>query len=53
MQTGKSPQGFSIDIRAPSGGTFYFRTYAVIDGVNVYSPEYQITIIASMGGGSY
>ena len=51
IQTGRTPKEFSADITAPSGGNFYFRAHAVIDRVNVYSPEYQITIIAPMGGG--
>lgn len=51
MQTGKTPQEFSVEIMAPAGGTFYFRVHAVVDGVNIYSPEYQIIIIAPMGGG--
>ncbi|HWR26351.1 MAG TPA: hypothetical protein VN316_00580 [candidate division Zixibacteria bacterium] len=51
IQTGKTPQGFSAVIKAPSGGTFYFRAHAIVDGINIYSPEYQINIIAPMGGG--
>ncbi|VVB85794.1 Secreted repeat of uncharacterised function [uncultured archaeon] len=50
-QTGKSPQGFSTEITVPSGGYFYFRANAVVDGVNILSPEYQISIIAPTGGG--
>lgn len=53
IQTGKSPQGFSADIRVPAGGTFYFRVRAVVDGVDVFSNEYQISIIAPMGSGGY
>ncbi len=53
IQTGKTPEGFSAGIIVPAGGTFYFRAYAVVDGMNVYSPENQITIIAPMGEGGY
>jgi hypothetical protein len=45
IQTGKSPQEFIADFYAPTGGTLYIRAYAVVDGVHVYSPEYQILII--------
>jgi len=51
VQTGKAPQGFSTIIKAPAGGDFYFRAHATVDGIDVYSPEYRITIIAPMGGG--
>lgn len=51
IQTGKTPQGFSAEIMVPAGGNFYFRAHATVDGVDVYSPEYQIAIIAPMGGG--
>ena len=51
IQTGKTPQEFRVEIRAPAGGDFYFRTHAVVEGINVYSPEYQIRIIAPMGEG--
>jgi len=50
-QTGKTPQGFSVTIKTPSGGSLYFRAHAIVDGTDVYSPEYQITIAAPTGGG--
>ena len=54
IQTGKTPQGFSAGIKTPSGGTLYFRAHAVVDGINVYSTEYQISIILqTSGGGGY
>lgn len=55
-QTGSTPQTFSADLKAPSGGgPVYFRAHAVIDGVDIYSPEYQITIVPlyTGGGGGY
>ncbi len=55
IHSGKTPQGFEERIKAPGGGTFYFRAHAMVDGINIYSPEYQIVIIAPMGegGGGY
>jgi hypothetical protein len=55
-QTGSTPQTFSAELTAPSGGgPVYFRAHAVVDGVDIYSPEQQITIIplytGSGGGG--
>lgn len=51
IQSGKTPQGFSATIKTPSGGSIYFRAHAMVDGTDVYSTEYQITIVASTGGG--
>lgn len=54
--TGKTPQKFSVDLKAPAGGDLiYFRVYATVDGVDVYSPEYQIAINPRYtgGGGGY
>jgi hypothetical protein len=54
---GKSPETFSVDLIAPAGGDLiYFRVYATVDGVDVYSPGYQIAINARYtggGGGGY
>jgi hypothetical protein len=54
-QTGSTPQTFSANLTAPSGGgPVYFRAHAVVDGVDIYSPEYQITIApvyTGAGGG--
>ncbi len=54
-QTGSTPQTFSDNLTAPSGGgPIYFRAHAVVDGVDIYSPEQQITIIplyTGAGGG--
>ncbi len=54
-QTGSTPQTFSANLTAPSGGgPIYLRAHAVVDGVDIYSPEYQITIsplYTGAGGG--
>jgi hypothetical protein len=54
--TGNSPETFSMDLIAPAGGgPIYFRVYATVDGVNIYSPGYQIAITPRYtgGGGGY
>ncbi len=51
IQEGKTTAMFSAELKAPAGGTVYFRAHARVDDVDIYSPEYQITIIAAMGGG--
>lgn len=50
-QTGKTLQAFNATIMTPSGGTLFFRAHATVDGTDVYSPEYQITIATPTGGG--
>ncbi len=60
-QTGSTPQTFSAELTAPSGGgPIYLRAHAVVDGVDIYSPEKQIAIIplytgagGGGGGGGY
>ncbi|VVB85483.1 Uncharacterised protein [uncultured archaeon] len=52
VQTGNTPKTFSADLKAPAGGgPVYFRAHAVVDGTDVYSPEYQITIVPLYTGG--
>jgi hypothetical protein len=55
--TGKSPDTFSVNLIAPAGGDLiYFRVYATVDGVDIYSPQYQIAIsprYTGGGGGGY
>ncbi|VVB87690.1 Uncharacterised protein [uncultured archaeon] len=52
MQTGQTPGTFRTDLTAPAGGgPIYFRAYALVDGTDIYSPEYQITIIPRYTGG--
>ncbi len=51
-QTGSTPQTFSANLTAPSGGgPIYLRAHAVVDGVDIYSPEYQIAITPLYTGG--
>jgi hypothetical protein len=45
IQSGKTSEEFIADFYAPAGGTLYIRVLAVVDDVQVYSPEYQILII--------
>ncbi len=52
VQTGSTPQTFSANMTAPSGGgPVYLRAHAVVDGVDIYSPEYQVTIVPLYTGG--
>jgi predicted nucleic acid-binding Zn ribbon protein len=44
IQTGYTPAEFSVELKAPSGGLIYFRSHAVVDDTEIYSPEYKITI---------
>jgi hypothetical protein len=51
-QTGSTPQTFSAELTAPSGGgPVYFRAHATVDGVDIYSPEQQIIITPLYTGG--
>lgn len=45
VQSGKAPQEFSTEIKAPANGTIYFRAHAIVDGEDLYSDEYRITIV--------
>lgn len=45
VYTGKVPQKFSIELKAPASGIIYFRAHAIIDGFDAYSNEYVIKII--------
>jgi hypothetical protein len=52
VQTGQTPGKFSAEQKAPAGGgPIYFRVYAIVDGFDIYSSEYQITIIPRYTGG--
>jgi hypothetical protein len=55
VQSGKTPAKFSAQFTAPSSGSIYVRAYAKVDGVDVYSQEYPITINPRYtgGGGGY
>jgi hypothetical protein len=48
--TGKILQQFSTGIIIPPSGTIYFRAHAIVDGTNVFSQEYQISIIVQTSG---
>jgi predicted lipoprotein with Yx(FWY)xxD motif len=50
IQTGKTLQQFSTGIIIPPSGTIYFRAHAIVDGTNVFSQEYQISIIVQTSG---
>ncbi len=51
IQTGKTPMEFTEELYAPGGGNFYIRAHAVVDGVDAYSPEYQVIIDTSKSAG--
>jgi hypothetical protein len=55
VQTGQTSKTFSVELKAPAGGgPVYFRAHAVVDGTDIYTPEYQITIVpryTGAGGG--
>lgn len=52
-QGGSTPKEFEFRLRAPISGDFYFRAYAVVDGAEVFSPEYEISITESSGSSGY
>ena len=52
-QGGTTPKEFEFRLRAPISGDFYFRAYAVVDGAEVFSPEYEISITEFSGSSGY
>ena len=48
VYTGKIPQQFSTDLISPTEGTIHFRAHAMVNGTDVYSPEYVIMIISNI-----
>ena len=50
IQTGKTVQQFSTEINIPSSGTVYFRAHAIVDGTDVFSQEYQISVRVQTSG---
>jgi predicted lipoprotein with Yx(FWY)xxD motif len=50
IQKGKTLQQFSTGIIIPPSGTIYFRAHAIVDGTDVFSQEYQISIIVQTSG---
>ncbi|HEY9205869.1 MAG TPA: hypothetical protein VIO58_08100 [Candidatus Methanoperedens sp.] len=52
--TGTTPQQFNVTLKGlPINGTIYFRAYATVDGINIYSDEYQTIIVPVATGGEY
>jgi len=50
IQTGKTSQQFSAEINIPPSGTLYFRAHAIVDGTELFSQEYQISIRVQTSG---
>ncbi len=43
---GTTPKQFNVTLNAPpTNGTIYFRAYATVDGIDIYSDGYQIIIV--------
>jgi hypothetical protein len=42
--TGKTPMEFSQTLKAGQSSTIYFRAHAIVDGIEIFSDEKQITI---------
>ncbi len=54
VSTGTTPQQFNATLQGlPTNGTIYFRAYATVDGVDIYSNEYQTIIVPVSTGGEY
>ncbi len=54
VRTGTTPQQFNVTLESlPTNGTIYFRAYAAVDGIDIYSDEYQTIIVPSAAGGEY
>lgn len=54
VQTGNSPEQFTAIIDLPVNSTaykIYFRAYAVVDGVDIYSREYRTIVVPSAASG--
>ncbi len=54
VQTGNTPEQFNAIINIPVNSTIYtiyFRAYAVVDGTDIYSKEYQTIIVPSASSG--
>ena len=54
VQTGNTPEQFNAIINIPVNNTIYtiyFRAYAVVDGTDIYSKEYQTIIVPSASSG--
>ncbi len=52
--TGKTPQQFNVTLNVPpTNVTIYFRAYAAVDGIDIYSDEYQTIIVPPATGSEY
>ena len=52
--TGKTPQQFTVTLNVPqTNATIYFRAYATVDGIDIYSDEYHTIIVPPATGGEY
>jgi len=52
--TGTTPQQFNVTLEGlPTNGTIYFRAYAAVNGIDIYSDEYQTIIVPQASGGEY
>jgi hypothetical protein len=45
VHKGSAPQQFSDNIRALKVGFVYYRAHAIIDGNNIYSPEFKVEVV--------
>ncbi len=54
VSAGTTPQQFNATLQGlPANGTIYFRAYATVDGIDIYSDEYQTIIVPPDAGGEY
>jgi len=51
VQTGNTPEQFNATLNVPDNSTIYFRAYAVVDGLEIYTKEYQTVIFPSAVSG--
>jgi len=49
--TGKAPMEFSQTLKAGPSSTIYFRAHAIVDGIEIFSDEKQMTIYPEYGEG--
>lgn len=51
--TGKTPMEFNQTLKAGPSSTIYFRAHAIVDGVEIFSDEKQMTIYPEHETGGY
>jgi len=49
--TGNTPEQFNTTLNVPDNSTIYFRAYAVVDGMEIYTKEYQTVIFPTAVSG--